>query len=155
MSADPPDLCIAALSTTWGTISIVAGALGVWSCELPERIEPRGRAFAILEIRCPENAPNALRAAAAHARAALEGGEAGKRPEIHPEVFRRASPFRRAVWRALMEIPRGRTLTYGEAAEKAGQGLTLRMQPGYDHSYFFMASFIDDHVAFHARRLKA
>ncbi|SPU42652.1 S-formylglutathione hydrolase [Brevundimonas diminuta] len=40
-------------------------------------------------------------------------------------------------------------------AEKAGQGLTLRMQPGYDHSYFFMASFVDDHVAFHAKRLKA
>jgi hypothetical protein len=28
------------------------------------------------------------------------------------------------------------------------------MQPGYDHSYFFMASFIGDHVAFHAARLK-
>jgi len=40
------------------------------------------------------------------------------------------------------------------AAGAAGQKLTLRMQPGYDHSYFFMASFIDDHVAFHAERLK-
>ncbi len=42
-----------------------------------------------------------------------------------------------------------------EAARIAGQTLTLRMQPGYDHSYFFMASFIADHVAFHAKRLKA
>ena len=40
------------------------------------------------------------------------------------------------------------------AAEAAGQKVTLRMQPGYDHSYFFMASFIADHVAFHAARLK-
>jgi S-formylglutathione hydrolase len=40
-----------------------------------------------------------------------------------------------------------------EAARAAGQTVTLRMQPGYDHSYFFMASFIDDHVAFHAHRL--
>lgn len=40
------------------------------------------------------------------------------------------------------------------AAEAAGQKLTLRMQPGYDHSYFFMASFIDYHIAFHAERLK-
>ncbi|MBX3477158.1 MAG: S-formylglutathione hydrolase [Brevundimonas sp.] len=40
------------------------------------------------------------------------------------------------------------------AAEAAGQPLTLRMQPGYDHSYFFMASFIADHIAFHAARLK-
>ena len=41
-----------------------------------------------------------------------------------------------------------------QAARAAGQALTLRMQPGYDHSYFFMASFIADHVAFHAARLK-
>ena len=40
------------------------------------------------------------------------------------------------------------------AGEAAGQTITLRMQPGYDHSYFFMASFIADHVAFHAERLK-
>ncbi|MGV8929522.1 MAG: S-formylglutathione hydrolase [Brevundimonas sp.] len=42
-----------------------------------------------------------------------------------------------------------------EAAKATGQKITLRMQPGYDHSYFFMASFIADHVAFHAKRLKA
>ncbi len=40
------------------------------------------------------------------------------------------------------------------AAEAAGQPITLRMQPGYDHSYFFMASFMADHVAFHAKRLR-
>jgi S-formylglutathione hydrolase len=39
------------------------------------------------------------------------------------------------------------------AAEAAGQRLTLRLQPGYDHSYFFMTSFMEDHVAFHAQRL--
>jgi S-formylglutathione hydrolase len=42
-----------------------------------------------------------------------------------------------------------------EAGKTASQTITLRMQPGYDHSYFFMASFIDDHVAFHAGRLKS
>ncbi len=40
------------------------------------------------------------------------------------------------------------------AADAAGQKVTIRMQPGYDHSYFFMTSFIADHIAFHARRLK-
>lgn len=30
---------------------------------------------------------------------------------------------------------------------------TLRFQPGYDHSYFFIASFIDEHVEFHAKHL--
>ncbi|MFN3572822.1 MAG: S-formylglutathione hydrolase [Phenylobacterium sp.] len=40
------------------------------------------------------------------------------------------------------------------ACAAAGQKLTLRRQEGYDHSYFFMASFIADHVAFHAEKLK-
>lgn len=40
------------------------------------------------------------------------------------------------------------------AAAAAGQKVTIRLQPGYDHSYFFMASFTEDHIAFHAARLK-
>jgi S-formylglutathione hydrolase len=40
-----------------------------------------------------------------------------------------------------------------EACAKAGQALTLRRQPGYDHSYFFVASFIEDHLRWHAARL--
>lgn len=39
------------------------------------------------------------------------------------------------------------------ACAAAGQKLTLRMQEGYDHSYFFIASFIAEHVAWHAARL--
>jgi len=39
------------------------------------------------------------------------------------------------------------------ACEKGGQNLTLRMQDGYDHSYFFIASFIEDHLRWHAKRL--
>lgn len=34
------------------------------------------------------------------------------------------------------------------------QPLTLRMHPGYDHSYYFISSFIDDHLQFHARYLQ-
>lgn len=40
-----------------------------------------------------------------------------------------------------------------EAARKAGQKITLRRQEGYDHSYFFIATFVSEHVAFHAARL--
>lgn len=41
------------------------------------------------------------------------------------------------------------------AAAKASQSnVKLRMQPGYDHSYFFIQSFIDDHLRFHASYLK-
>lgn len=39
------------------------------------------------------------------------------------------------------------------AARKAGQKLTLRLQEGYDHSYFFIATYVSEHVAFHAARL--
>lgn len=35
-----------------------------------------------------------------------------------------------------------------------GQPVNFRMQPGYDHSYHFVATFIGDHVRFHAERLK-
>ncbi len=40
------------------------------------------------------------------------------------------------------------------AAASTGYPLTLRMQPGYDHSYYFMASFIDEHLRFHAQALQ-
>ncbi len=40
-----------------------------------------------------------------------------------------------------------------EACDKAGIPLTLRMQGGYDHSYFFIATFIEDHLRWHAARL--
>jgi S-formylglutathione hydrolase len=42
---------------------------------------------------------------------------------------------------------------FAKAAHEAGQKLTLRMQDGYDHSYYFIASFIEDHLRWHAARL--
>ena len=41
------------------------------------------------------------------------------------------------------------------ACEKAGQPLTLRRQPGYDHGYYFIQSFMDDHLRHHAQQLGA
>ncbi|MFT4248162.1 MAG: S-formylglutathione hydrolase [Pseudomonas sp.] len=43
---------------------------------------------------------------------------------------------------------------FAEAAAAAGYPLTLRMQPGHDHSYYFIASFIGEHIAHHAAALK-
>ncbi|WP_293359997.1 S-formylglutathione hydrolase [Phenylobacterium sp.] len=40
------------------------------------------------------------------------------------------------------------------ACRKAGVRLTLRRQPGYDHSYYFIASFMEDHLRWHAERLQ-
>jgi S-formylglutathione hydrolase len=36
----------------------------------------------------------------------------------------------------------------------AGIALTLRRQPGYDHSYYFIATFMADHIAWHGERLR-
>lgn len=40
------------------------------------------------------------------------------------------------------------------ACAAVGQPLTLRRQPGYDHGYYFVASFIEDHLRHHAARLR-
>jgi len=42
-----------------------------------------------------------------------------------------------------------------EACKRAGQAATIRMQPGYDHSYHFISTFMAEHVAWHAEHLKA
>jgi S-formylglutathione hydrolase len=39
------------------------------------------------------------------------------------------------------------------ACREAGQSLELRMQPGYDHNYYFVSSFIEDHMRHHAAAL--
>ena len=41
------------------------------------------------------------------------------------------------------------------ACAEAGHPLQLRLQPGYDHSYYFIESFIGEHIAHHAVALKA
>ena len=41
------------------------------------------------------------------------------------------------------------------AATEAGYPINLRLQAGYDHSYFYIASFIDEHLRFHKRHLAA
>ena len=41
----------------------------------------------------------------------------------------------------------------GDACEEAGQHFELRMQPGYDHSYYFIQSFVADHLRHHAAAL--
>ena len=40
-----------------------------------------------------------------------------------------------------------------DACKRSGVPFDLRLREGYDHSYFFIASFIEDHLRFHARNL--
>lgn len=43
---------------------------------------------------------------------------------------------------------------FQSACAASGQKLTLRMQEGYDHGYFFIATFMEDHLRFHAAALQ-
>jgi S-formylglutathione hydrolase len=42
---------------------------------------------------------------------------------------------------------------FEEACRNVNVPLLLRLQPGYDHSYYFIATFIDDHIHHHAQAL--
>jgi S-formylglutathione hydrolase len=44
---------------------------------------------------------------------------------------------------------------FAEAARRAGQPFELRMHAGYDHAYYFIQSFMEDHLRWHARALDA
>jgi S-formylglutathione hydrolase len=42
---------------------------------------------------------------------------------------------------------------FEQACDRVGQLLNLRMQEGYDHSYYFISTFIEDHIRYHAEKL--
>ncbi|QVM82411.1 S-formylglutathione hydrolase [Novosphingobium decolorationis] len=48
-----------------------------------------------------------------------------------------------------------KTQLLDEACEAAGMPATIRMQEGYDHSYYFISTFLGEHVAWHAAHLSA
>ena len=46
-----------------------------------------------------------------------------------------------------------KTHLLAEAAQRAGMPVTIRLQQGYDHSYFFISSFMAEHIGWHAAKL--
>ena len=74
-----------------------------------------------------------------------------------------ATLVERAPWPGKIMIDQGtadkflgeqlRPELFAEACSKVGQQLRLRMQPGYDHSYWFIQTFMPDHMAWHAAAL--
>ncbi|MEP3891915.1 MAG: S-formylglutathione hydrolase [Hellea sp.] len=47
-----------------------------------------------------------------------------------------------------------KTHLFEQACNAAGQDATIRMQDGYDHSYYFISTFMHEHIAWHANHLK-
>ena len=124
----PADLRTAVLETTWGDISIHASPRGVCGCRLPKA---SARAFnvpfRVVGVRWPRRAVAGLRRAADFARRTCEGRDPGPCPALDETALACGVPeFRRAVWRALRAIPRGRTATYGELARHAGRPRAAR-----------------------------
>jgi S-formylglutathione hydrolase len=44
---------------------------------------------------------------------------------------------------------------FADHARRANTHVTLRMHPGYDHGYYFISTFMEDHIRHHAPQLKA
>lgn len=67
------------------------------------------------------------REAAALVDAAIASGQAGARTSVFDiPLHLRGTPFQRAVWQALRDIPRGRTATYAEIAARLGRPSAVR-----------------------------
>lgn len=47
-----------------------------------------------------------------------------------------------------------KTHLFEQTCKAAGQNVTIRMQDGYDHSYYFISTFLGEHIAWHANHLK-
>lgn len=119
MSRGAAGLQTAVLETTWGEIAIEAGSRGVVACRLPHA-SAQTVAFRVLRVRFSRGAGPVLRQAVAYARRLLAGHAPGKPPALESRVLAEAPEFRRAIWKGLRKLPRGRTATYAELARQAG-----------------------------------
>ena len=73
----------------------------------------------------------------------------------YPEFFVPAHHRRNAFVEGNLIAPRTHPRLLEAACARAGIPLSLRMQPGYDHSYYFISTFMADHLHWHAARLGA
>lgn len=127
MNGERTDLQSAVLETSWGRITIKANPRGVVSCVLPRpsRRAARG-AWRLRSIRLSSRPAPALRQAAKFVAGVLAGRKPARCPILDETVLSAAPPFRRAAWRALAGIPRGRTISYAELARRAGNPRAAR-----------------------------
>jgi S-formylglutathione hydrolase len=81
--------------------------------------------------------------------------EAWKNYDATELVARRSLPYAILVDQGTNDdsLPNLQPHLLERACRKAGQTLKLRMQEGYDHNYFFVSTFIDDHMRHHAAAL--
>ncbi len=107
------------LTSSWGVIRITAHGGKVCACTLPHLAREPRRVFRLAASRCTAAAA-ADRRALRQAERFLRGLFSG-RARLAPAVeLPPASPFVTRVWNALLDIPRGATISYGELARSVG-----------------------------------
>jgi len=129
MSVRHPDFQAATLETTWGSVLIEAGRQGVLTCRLP-RARAKPPVFRVRRTRLPRHATPVLQKAVAYACALLEGRKPGRCPALDSSWDSSATDFRRAIWAAMRQVPRGKTATYAELARQAGASGASRAAGG-------------------------
>lgn len=135
----PTGLSVLTVGTLWGDIRIAARGGCIVSCELPFQPLPacRGSAARAWKAAAPaapfEIGRSTLAGAGGPERAVLRAADrfvralfAGRCPVSPPVALPPAAAFTTAVWRELMRIPPGRTLTYGDVARRAGRPRAAR-----------------------------
>ena len=125
MSSGGSSLQTATLVTTWGDVCIDANARGVVACRLPMAMAP-SKPLRMLRISLDCGATPILRQAADFVCLVIEGRVPGLCPPLDDAALARATDFRRAIWGALQQIPRGHTQTYFELAQLAGHSRAAR-----------------------------
>ena len=111
----------AAYKSPFGELYLLAGEKGIVAVSLGESFELFRRRYDLMapgawkQVK-PET-DRTLRSAVAALRAFFDKGE--PLPDTIP-LDPRGTPFRRKVWAALRKIPHGKTLSYGEVAQRVG-----------------------------------
>lgn len=110
-------LAVAVLDTAVGPLTLVAGAVGIRRCTFGRVEEPRAG----------EAASAAMLAEGVRQ---LESHMKGERRGFDVPLDVRGTPFQRLVWEALMGIPYGTTVSYGEVAARVGNAKAVRAVGG-------------------------
>lgn len=116
----------ATLETTWGNVVLRVSSSGVVSCDLPAMARPPEKLLQVLQVQLANKPTALLRRAVRAARDMLAGNAVADLPPLDPLVLEQVPEFRRAIWRAMAAIPRGKTVTYGDLARQAGRAGAAR-----------------------------
>jgi S-formylglutathione hydrolase len=145
--------CLPALPAMRGICGHSMGGHGALVCALRNPDLYRS-VSAFAPIAAPMQCPWGQKAFTGYLGAAQDPWRAYDATEL---VARRAYPGTILIdqgtddmWLAEQLLPE----KFVEAARRSGQALNLRMQPGYDHGYYFIQTFIADHLRHHAAQLQ-